>query len=149
MRTYLLTAATADRGFTDWPEAVRQTHAGGTWVDNWRVQNADIEPGDEVFVFKQGGTPGGVVAHGTVTRGSYSHYRNRNGTGGPAFRVVVGFDAVLGPADEALPWPLPGHEYTGRYRGPFASGVPLDHDLAPEMRRLWAEHVAKLKEAWR
>jgi hypothetical protein len=143
MRIYLLTTTAENRGFTDWAEAVRRTRAGEAWSDNWRVQSADIEPGDEVYLIKQGAAPKGVVAHGRVTRGSYSHYKYRDGTGGHAFRVDVAFDAVLGPADEPLSWPLPGHGYAGRYRGPFASGVPLGPELAGHMRRLWAEHVAR------
>jgi hypothetical protein len=145
VRIYLLTTTAENRGFTNWPEAVRRTRAGQIWTDNWRVQSGDIEPGDEVYLIKQGAAPKGVVAHGTVTRGSYSHYKNRDGTGGRSFRVDVAFDIVLGPADEPLSWPLPGHGYAGRYRGPFASGVPLSHDIVDDMRRLWLKHVDLLR----
>jgi hypothetical protein len=141
MSVYLLIAKANNYAFTDWLEAVRRTHDGGVYPESWRVKSRKIEIGDEVYLLKQGDSPKGVVAHGWITRGSYNHFKNRDGSGGPSPRVDVNFDVVLGPTDEPLAWPLPNRGYDGKFRGPFSSGVRLADELVAEMARLWTQHV--------
>jgi len=145
MSIYCLTAKADDYGFTDRIEAVRRTRAGGVYADSWRVMSRQIQIDDEVFLLKQGKSPKGIVAHGRVVRGSYDHFKSRTGSGGPSPRIDVEFDVVLGAGEEPLAWPLPGHEYSGQFRGPFGSGVALADELVADMERLWAQHILDLR----
>jgi hypothetical protein len=138
--TFKLQSIDQKHGFTDWEDAVRKTLTGELYHDSWRVKCRGIRVGDEIYVLKQGVPPTGVVAHGRVVRGSYDHFKSRDGSGGTSQRVDVEFDTVLSRRETPLPWPL--HPHPGKFKGPFGSGMPLATDLTDEMNRRWEDWVS-------
>ena len=121
MASYFLTFNPEKGNFSDYARAVDETRTGRTHSDTWKVNSARIVAGDRVFVLRQG-KPGaglppiGIMAEGSVTEGTYRSPSNREGTGNPAFRVKIDLHTVLGPMDQAIPWPLPGREYDGTFK---------------------------------
>ena len=142
MDFYFLTFNPEKGNFSDYARAVEETRNGRTYSDTWKVKSKDIQRGDRVFVLRQGKAgaglpPVGIMAEGSVREGSYKSPGNRDGTGKLTFRVSIDFHTVLGPKDQAIPWPLPGREYAGKFRGPFGSGDVIDDAIAGEIEQFW------------
>jgi hypothetical protein len=130
--------------WTDWYAVAAATEAGDIVRGDWATgsRKGGVEPGDRVFLLKQGNEPRGVVGSGTCTSRIFRGQHWADGREGQdANYVLIEWDMVL--TEDNL---LPHEELTERIPaggswGPQGSGTLLSPEIATELEALWAEHL--------
>lgn len=131
---------------SDWyeDEEVRATEAGCIVRGRWSTgsRHGGVEPGDRVFLLKQGNEPRGIIGSGTCTSRIFQdeHWDDKR-AGDDANYVLIEWDTIL--AEGNL---LPHVELTARIPAgglwrPQGSGTLLTPDIATDLEALWAEHL--------
>jgi hypothetical protein len=125
------------------------TAEGNSYTGDWSTgTRKHIQPGDRLFLLKQGKAPKGIMGSGkAVSDVSRRPHWNDDRTlaGKSALYVHVEFDRVLDPeTDEILPLALLEEGELGTVNwNTRASGISLDR-VAEELERLWQSHLLKL-----
>ncbi|MFD0597308.1 DUF3883 domain-containing protein [Catellatospora coxensis] len=120
--------------------------AGGLLRGRWSTgpRKSGIEPGDRVFLLRQGVEPRGVIGSGTVTSRIFpdSHWDEAK-TGDDANYVLIEWDTLVLP-DDGLPHAdLVERIPAGGIWRPQAGGWVPDAKVAAELEALWAEHLGR------
>ena len=148
MKTYLLTWNPARWPWGGLADEARLLRRGEETVGRWSCGNTiGVQPGDRLFLLKQGKPPRGIVASGWAVSGVYEaeHWDKARKRAGIAARYVDWkLEVLLDPEVDPL---LSVAELT---RGPLArvhwrtqiSGIHIPADAAVVLEDLWAEHLA-------
>jgi hypothetical protein len=109
-----------------------------------------MEPGDRVFLLKQGREPRGIMGSGRVVTDVYpdDHWDAvRRRAGDKALYVDVDFDRILDPeSDEILLLSVLKHGAMASVNwGTQSSGISLDA-VAEELERIWRAHLRVLDD---
>jgi hypothetical protein len=130
-----------------WPdrdEEVVRVEAGGILRGQWSTgsRKGDVEPGDRVFLLKQGDEPRGIIGSGTcASRIFQDEHWDPARAGEDANYVLIEWDTLLGD-DDLLPHSqlVAGIPAGGEWR-PQGSGTLLSLSNADELEALWARHL--------
>jgi 5-methylcytosine-specific restriction protein A len=149
--TFILTWNPDNWHWTDLAAASEQTERGTAYHTRWSTGNTRrIQPGDRLFLLKQGQQPRGVIAAGWATSDVYSapHWNpQRAEQGEEALRVDVDFARILDPQRFQ---PLATDTLSGRLASVHwampASGFELPADAAQQLETAWEEHVEAVDE---
>jgi 5-methylcytosine-specific restriction protein A len=129
-----------------WPELAQEAHrvaAGETVTSRWGCgRNTHIQPGDRLFLLKQGTEPRGIFASGTAVSFPFTapHWdEEKAALGVPANYVELQFDVLLVPEDAILRRDLlKGHPVLGQqYWDTQVSGTTIKTAVLPELEQLW------------
>jgi hypothetical protein len=149
MNTVLLT-------WSKWPwhdaaDAVKLTAAGQLYRAEWSVHAyKQVQPGDRVFVMKQGKGPTGIVAAGmVVSEPRLRPHWDPERTGEEVYKVEVDLDRVL-PATEGsiLPRELLEEGVLAAVNwNAQASGISIAPEAAVELERIWGSWLEQQESA--
>src|SRR5688572_22322000 len=143
MPTYLLKW---DATRCDWRNIREQSEAvinGQPVTRTWTCGNSRrIFPGDRVFIIRLGREPRGIIAAGTVSRGSYDSPTNEfqdGARGKGALCVDVKFEAIVEPRQDAgLPRASLGHGALAAFAWDAqASGAQIPDAVAAALELAW------------
>ena len=148
MRAFLLTWNPRRWEWTDLPDAIRMTQQGGKYEHPWSTGGSRrIQPGDRVFLFKQGPEPRVIVAAGTAISDCYlDEHWDENKAGQQTHFVKVSFEIVLPPElstlllDEDL---NSGTLVTVNWKT-RRSGIEIPRDASTQLEHRWQEHLRRL-----
>ena len=127
-----------------WDEAAGATEAGGIFRGRWSTgsRKGGVEPGDRVFLLKQGDEPRGIVGSGTCSSRIFQdeHWDDER-AGEDANYVLIEWDTIV--TEDSL---LPHVEVLARIPAggvwrPQGSGTLLAANVAADLEALWAEHL--------
>lgn len=140
MRAFLLTWNPANfPGLAnDWPQMRQEVASDGRSEDRWSTRNQQINPGDRVYLLRQGIEPRGIVAAGHATSEVYldAHW---NGEDAETTYVDVEWEALT-DLEDPLPIDVLQAEVSGVHWRPQSSGNEVTaHDEA--IATLWREHI--------
>ena len=143
MPTYLLKW---DATRWDWRNIREQSEAalnGQPVTRTWTCGNSRrIFPGDRAFILRVGREPRGIIAAGTITRGSYDSPTNEfqdGARGKGALCVDVKFDSIVEPRQDAgIPRALLGHGALAVFPWDSqASGAAIPDAVASALETAW------------
>lgn len=145
MPTFLLAWNPANWTWTDQAQAAEQTEQGAKYATRWSCGNTKkIEPGDRLFLLKQGEPPRGIVASGRAASAPYptAHWdAERAAKGEQTLFVNVEFDRILDP--ERLV-PLSTDSFTDDLAEVHwaiqGSGVSVPDAAAAQLEEAWAAY---------
>jgi len=129
-----------------WPEladTALRVNVGKTVTSRWGCgRNKHIQPGDRLFLLKQGAEPRGLFASGTAVSAPFSapHWdEEKAALGVPANYIELQFDALLIPEESILRRDLlKGHPILGiQYWDTQVSGIAIKAAVLPELEELW------------
>jgi hypothetical protein len=145
--TYLLTWNPI-RKPRNWAEEAAMTAERIACLYWWSTGNRqNIQPGDRLFLLKQGKEPKGIMGSGKAVSDVYEdeHWDADATRGKTALYVEVEFDRILDPeTEEILPLALLKEKLVEfRCWDTRGSGISLD-GVAEELERLWRSHLTKL-----
>lgn len=140
---FLLTwnpARTSDEGMA---EAIVSTASGVPWTESWSTggRRQGIEPGDRVYLLRQGTAGRGIVGSGIAISHieSDQHWADSSKT---ANYVDVEWDRIVATEDrldiEDLKAAFPGQNWR-----PQSSGTQVRPEVSAGVDRLWSEHIAQ------
>ena len=130
--------------WSQWDRDARATEAGGIVRGRWSTgsRKEGVEPGDRVFLLKQGNEPRGIVGSGTCSSRIFQdqHWDDER-AGDDANFVLIEWDTIV-TEDNLLPHSeLTARIPAGRLWRPQGSGSLLAPDVASDLEALWAEHL--------
>jgi len=142
MATYILTWNPKKWTWTDLDESIEAVRSGERHQRIWSTGvTRRIQPGDRMFLLRQGVKPKGIMGSGyaTTTVFDHPHYdKARAAKGETAPRVMVEFDVMLEPGGEGfLPTELLSERVPGVYWQPNASGMSIEPAEAAKLEALW------------
>lgn len=147
MRTFLITWNPDKWTWAELAECVDAVQAGTPRLERWSTgQRKDIEPGDRLFLLRQGKEPRGIVGSGWASSGVFQapHW------GDPARLanyVEFRFDRLL-DADVDLPLATPflqeQPDLADVHWAPQGSGILVPDNAAASLEAFWASHYAGL-----
>lgn len=129
-----------------WPELgqeVQRVAAGEIVTSRWGCgHNKHIQPGDRLFLLKQGAEPRGIFASGTAVSAPFSapHWdEEKAALGVPANYIELQFDALLIPEESILRRDLlKGHPILSvQYWDTQVSGIAIKTAVLPKLEELW------------
>jgi len=128
-----------------WREEAAKTAKGIACPYWWSTgMRSNIQPGDRLFLLKQGSEPRGIMASGTAVSEVYDdkHWDpQRAKAGARALYVHLKFDRVLDPESEAiLPLSVMKQKLAEQHWDTRASGISLDR-VAEKLEGLWRSHL--------
>ncbi len=127
-------------------EICGQTKNGNSFTRSWTCGHSGPQIGDEVFLFKTGDNPRGIVAHGKVIRTMYEneHYDPVKASAGEREKYIdVAFDRILNYETEPiLSREVLNAECPGQQWSPRSSGIEIKNDILPQLHALWEETLA-------
>lgn len=121
----------------------RRVAAGEIVTGRWGCgRNRHIQPGDRLFLLKQGGEPRGIFASGSAVSQTFSapHWdEEKAALGVPANYVEMQFEALLIPDEAILRRDfLKGHPILSRQHWDTqVSGTTIKPAVLPELEQLW------------
>ena len=126
----------------DAPEAQAAIALGQTSPGRWSVARRvqGIDPGDTVYLLKQGREPRGIVASGTVTSEIYTDDHFDPDVSGELNYVEVAWTAIV---DEDTPLPLEDLKvaFPQQHWTPQSSGQGVRPEVVADLAAMWAEFV--------
>ncbi len=147
MNTFLLTWNPERFHWDGLAEAARELRRQGFLDTNWTCgRRKHMDPGDRVFLIRQGVEPRGIVASGHALTSPVSREIDfdEKRLGAMTNYIDVRFDALLDPAiDGVLPrgalnqGPLADVNW-----GAQSGGIAVGAEAAELLEELWAEHLA-------
>lgn len=129
-----------------YPDDVWQTKSGGLLRGQWSTGNrrGGIEPGDRIFLLRQGVEPRGVIGSGTAASRIFSDGQwDGERADEDANYVLIDWDVLRLP-EHVLPHTMLVAEIPegGTWR-PQAGGWVLPVDTAARLETLWARHLGR------
>lgn len=150
MSTYLLTWNPHKWPWSNIVSDTRRCQLEGYLDERWRCgRNKRIQPGDRVFLLRQGKEPRGLIASGKATSHVFEdlHWREDDEVQNPLARYIdVRFDILL-DADanqEELfrrEW-LDAEPFRGVHWNTQISGIHIPEPIASSLEREWASFLA-------
>lgn len=148
-RAYLLTWDSALTPFSHLAALAQRTKREGAAVGTWSVGEADVSPGDRVFLMRHDSPPRGLVGSGRIAGDAFwSGHWNKTKSDGTEVRYAPVLWDVL---DES---PLVSHDELMSETGESdlwtrqGSGLSIEPDLAGRLEALWAEARRLRPRAW-
>lgn len=130
-------------GEAEHAEDVASTAAGMIVRGQWStgVRTSGIEPGDRVFLLRQGDGHRGIVGSGTYTSRIFpaGHW---DGSGGTAHYAKIDWDVLLEPRD-ALPTAELQVRFPDQHWTPQSSGTAVMGGILDDLEAAWAAHVGR------
>lgn len=123
-------------------EAIEATQSGHVVEEPWSMGSrwSGVQPGDRVFLLKQGVDPRGIVASG-IARGPVYSAGHWKGPGRETPYIDIDFDRVIDPSNplavETLMSDIPEHHWR-----PQGSGTIIPPRSLERLEALWADHLA-------
>jgi 5-methylcytosine-specific restriction protein A len=150
MPTYILTWNPDNWEWPDLAEAAEATSSGQIHQTRWSTGNTKrIQPGDRLFLLKQGRPPKGIIGSGLAMSECYlfPHWdKERAKQGDEAIRVDVDFDRILDPD---LYSPLSTDQFSADLANVYwampASGMQLSEQAADQLESEWEKHLQTLR----
>ncbi|HEV2494307.1 MAG TPA: HNH endonuclease [Terriglobia bacterium] len=153
MPTFLLTWNPKRWAWANLQNGVRRTKVGKTVDERWSTgrRNQGIQPGDRVFLLKQGREPSGVMAAGVATSECFlaPHWDPRR-RGQQAWFVDVVFDSMLDPdVDPLLRRDELEHSaaLASVHWNTQSSGIRVAEGPAKALEERWRRHLRELQLA--
>lgn len=140
---YLLTWNSSRWPWTELAQEAQRAAAGEMITSRWGCgRNKHIQPGDRLFLLKQGAEPRGIFASGSAVSKTFSapHWDiQKAALGMPANYVVMQFDTLLIPEETILRRDfLKGHPLLGQQNWDTqVSGIAIKTAVLPELEKLW------------
>ena len=148
MPTFLLTWNPAKWHWRDMQADIQRCQSDGYLDDRWSCgRNKHIQPGDRVFLLRQGQEPRGLIASGAATSPVFEdlHWGGDDSTRSPIARYIsVRFDILLDPEQEPIfrrEW-LEGESFVGVHWNTQVSGISIAAPIAQALERDWARFLA-------
>lgn len=148
MPTFLLTWNPAKWHWRDMQADIRQCQSNGYLDDRWSCgRNKRIQPGDRVFLLRQGQEPRGLIASGIATSPVFEdlHWGGDDDKRSPIARYVsIRFDVLLDPEQEPIfrrEW-LEDESFIGVHWNTQVSGIGIPVGIAQTLEREWARFLA-------
>jgi 5-methylcytosine-specific restriction protein A len=150
MATYLLTWNPARWHWANLSEEVAAVRNGRAVAFRWSSGNTTrIEPGDRLFILKQGSGERGSFGVGRATSGVFedAHYDDDRADAGDTALYVDGiWETLLNPeTEQILPLEELEDRVPGMYWAPPASGTSIPVESAALVERLWADHLLRTR----
>ena len=129
-----------------WPELAQEAGpvaAGETVTSRWGCgRNTRIQPGDRLFLLKQGTEPRGIFASGTAVSAPFTalHWdKEKAALGVHSNYIELQFDTLLIPEESILRRDLlKGHPILGQqYWDTQVSGIAIQTAVLPELEEIW------------
>jgi 5-methylcytosine-specific restriction enzyme A len=146
--TFLLTWNPSKWHWRDMPADIRRCQSDGYLDDRWSCgRNTHIQPGDRVFLLRQGQEPRGLIASGRATSPVFEapHWGGDDATRSPIARYVsVRFDVILDPDQEPIfrrEW-LDAGLFVGVHWNTQVSGISIPASIAQALELEWARFLA-------
>ena len=148
MATYLLTWNPQRWVWADLPGIAHKTATGDTVTVRWSTGNTRrVNPGDRLFLLRQGEEPRGIVAAGVAVSGVIKnpHWdEERQRRGDLVNCVEARFERVLDPAVDPLLSLRDHDELRSVPAMPAASGFQIHEPAAGALEKAWAGHLELL-----
>jgi 5-methylcytosine-specific restriction protein A len=141
--TYLLTWNSLRWPWPEMPQEARRVAAGEIVTSRWGCgRNKHIQPGDRLFMLKQGTEPRGIFASGTAVSHPFAapHWDEEKAALGVHTNYVkLQCDTLLIPEELILPRDLlKGHPILGRqYWDTQVSGTAVKQAVLVELEKIW------------
>jgi len=141
MKTFLFTWSDSSHG---WPyeelkKLVQRFDTDGDTHEEWQCKShKKAQPGDRVFLMKQGEDPRGLFGSGKIVQGPYPGDEN-------SFYVEISFDVLVDPVKTSVLVSRQELESLHRKEGLWDSqfsGMEIPADVAQELEDLWAKKSA-------
>jgi 5-methylcytosine-specific restriction protein A len=141
--TYILTWNSEDTPLDELADEAEKTAQGISITRDWSTGNTKrIQPGDRLFLLKQGPLPRGIIGVGEATSDVYRGPHWSGERGKEANYVDLDVERLLDPAVND---PLSTENFEGALGKVSwriqASGVSIPDDAAEQLEAAWAEHV--------
>jgi hypothetical protein len=142
-RAYLLTWNSLRWPWPDLAKEARRVAAGEPVATRWGCgRNRRIQPGDRLFLLKQGAEPRGIFASGTALSQPFSdlHWdKEKAAFGVHSNYIKMQFDTLLIPEEAILPRDLlKGHPVLGQqYWDTQMSGITIKMAVLTELEAIW------------
>jgi hypothetical protein len=128
----------------DYHVAMADTAAGkivrGQWATGSRKKG--IEPGDRVFLLRQGRAGRGLVGSGAFTSRVFPDLHWDDTSSQDANYALIDWDTLIHP-DDALPTELLITELPDQHWEPQAGGTLIRPEILDDLERMWADHIGR------
>ena len=148
MATFLLTWNPNKWHWRDMAADIHRCQSEGYLDDRWSCgRNKHIQPGDRVFLLRQGQEPRGLIASGRATSPVFEapHWGGDDATRSPIARYVsVRFDVLLDPDREPIfrrEW-LDAGPFVGVHWNTQVSGISIPAPIARTLELEWTRFLA-------
>jgi hypothetical protein len=144
-KAYLLTWNSLRWPWVGLAQEAGHVAAGEVVTSRWGCgRNKHIQPGDRLFLLKQGAEPRGIFASGTAVSEPFAapHWDEKKAAlGVHSNYVVLQFDTLLLPEEAILPRDLlKGHPILGRqYWDTQVSGIAIKTAVLVELEEIWKQ----------
>lgn len=142
-KAYLLTWNSLRWPWHDLVYEAGRVAAGDVVTSRWGCgRNKHIQPGDRLFLLKQGSEPRGIFASGTAVSEPFAtlHWDEEKAALGVLSNYIeLQFDTLLLPEEAILPRDLlKGHPILGRqYWDTQVSGIAIKTAVLAELEEIW------------
>lgn len=147
MATFLLTWNPHKAPWPDLPADAARCRSTGHLDDRWSCgRSKRIQPGDRVFLLRQGKEPRGLIGAGSATSQMFEalHWNPNATTRIPIARYIdVRFDVLLDAEHEPIfrrEW-LDGEPFAGVHWNTQISGISIPEPVARVLEREWASFL--------
>lgn len=146
MNTYLLAWNSKRWQWKDLPEFSDLVKDGKFEITRWSCGNCKrLQEGDRIFLIRLGEEPKGIIASGTITKGSYEdgHWdESKRLKGKKSFFVHVQFDTLLNPEmDNILNRRLLDiPPFSQMHWDTQMSGIQIPDNIAEELEKVWKKY---------
>jgi 5-methylcytosine-specific restriction enzyme A len=148
MPTFLLTWNPAKWHWRDMQADIQRCQSDGYLDDRWSCgRNKQIQPGDRIFLLRQGQEPRGLIASGIATSSVFEdeHWGGDDTTRSPIARYVnIRFDVLLDADQEPIfrrDW-LEAEALVGVHWNTQVSGIRIPEQMAQALEQEWARFLA-------
>jgi hypothetical protein len=128
----------------EYDEDVQLTAEGGIVRGQWSVgsRTGGVEPGDRVFMLRQGRGRRGIVGSGTFTSRVFQDAHWDGAKSQDANYALIDWDALVDPED-VLPIERLKLELSDQHWEPQASGTSIRPAVRGRLEQIWAEHLGR------
>lgn len=128
----------------EYDEDVRTTADGGFVRGQWSVgpRTGGIEPGDRVFMLRQGRDRRGIIASGTFTSRVFQDAHWDETRSNDANYALIDWDTLVDPED-VLPIERLKAELSEQHWEPQASGTSIRQEVRRRLEQIWAGHLGR------
>jgi hypothetical protein len=142
-KAYLLTWNSSRWPWPELVQAAQRVAVGEKVTSRWGCgRNTRIQPGDRLFLLKQGAEPRGIFASGSAVSNPFTapHWdEEKAALGVPANYIELQFDALLIPEHSILRRDiLKGHPILSRqYWDTQVSGITIKSAVLSDLEEIW------------
>lgn len=142
-RAWLVTWNRNGYEWEDYEKDCERIQAGHSLTLSWTCNSTKPAIGDEVFMFKLGDRPRGIIGHGTVVHESYvaEHYDPEKARRGERAKYIdIKFNCLLNyEKGEILSQEKLNNSCPEQLWSPQGSGIVIKDEVLPKLHRLWKE----------